>query len=187
MKLRFVAGVTRVTGVTAVAGFLAGTVAVAGCGGGTSQTAATAQSQTSLQQQARAVWLDYARCVRSHGFPDFPDPAVDSQGKPQFPASPRIKSIGQQEQGNCGSILNRLPAAAQGRTPITPAELHQEVLLAACIRRHGLPDWPDPQPDGTFRLAGTPYATMGKSGPVVAALQACRQYDSSGRAGTSGS
>ena len=180
MKMRFAAGVAG------VAGFLVGTLAVAGCGGA-SQTAATAQSQTSVQQQSRTVWLGYARCVRSHGFPDFPDPAVDSNGKPHFPASPQIKSIGQQEQGNCGRILSRLPAAATDRTPITSAGLHQDVLLAACMRRHGLPDWPDPQPDGTFRLAGTPYATMGKSGPVVAALLACRQYNSSGRVGTSGS
>ena len=95
--------------------------------------------------------------------------SVDSRGKPHFPASPQIKSIGQHAQGNCGSILNRLPAAAVDRTPITPVELHQDVLLAACLRRHGLPDWPDPQPDGTFRLVGTPYATMGKSGPARAA------------------
>ena len=176
MKMRLVCG---------IAGLLTGMLAVAGCSGAPSHTAAT--TQTSLQQRARTVWLDYAHCVRSHGYPNFPDPAVDSQGKPHFPASPQIKSIGTREQDACGSILNRLPAAATGRTSITAAELHQETLLAACMRRHGLSEWPDPQPDGTFRLAGTPYASMGKSGPVLTAMHACRQFDTHGHVKVSGS
>ena len=105
---------------------------------GTSASPAGAAQTQSLQQQARAVWLDYARCVRSHGFPDFPDPVVDSQGQPHFPSSPQIKSISQREQGACRYILSRLPAAARGQTPVTPAELHQEVLFAGCMRQHGL-------------------------------------------------
>jgi hypothetical protein len=31
--------------------------------------------------------LPLARCMRSHGIPDFPDPATDSQGRPYFPLS----------------------------------------------------------------------------------------------------
>lgn len=31
--------------------------------------------------------LPFARCMRSHGVPDFPDPATDSQGQPYFPLS----------------------------------------------------------------------------------------------------
>ena len=93
--------------------------------------------------------------------------------------------MGRQAQASCGSILSRLPAAAQGRTPVTPAALHQEVLFAGCMRQHGLPDWPDPRPDGTFPLAGTPYANEGKTGPVLTATQACRQYDSLGEFGGS--
>jgi hypothetical protein len=151
-----------------------------GCGPGSSGSSGSAGGQvTSVQQQARTVWLDYARCVRSHGFPDFPDPQVDSQGQAHTTNSTRIKTIARQVQGACGSILSRLPARAQNQ-PVTATQLRAERLFAECMRRHGLPDWPDPWPDGTFQLDGTPYANMGKTGPVLAGLQACRQYETFG-------
>jgi hypothetical protein len=157
-------------------------LAMTGCGGGNaaSQATAAATQASSVQQQARTVWLNYARCVRSHGFPAFPDPQVDSQGRARFPSSPEVKSEGQRAQATCGAILGHLPAAAQGNVPVTPGMLHQEHLFAACVRRHGLTGWPDPRPDGGFPLQGTPYATEGKTGPVVAAFAACRQYSSFG-------
>jgi hypothetical protein len=31
--------------------------------------------------------LPFSRCMRSHGVPNFPDPAVDSEGRPIFPLS----------------------------------------------------------------------------------------------------
>lgn len=163
--------------------------ALAGCGGGGTATAggggtaaAGGGQPSSLQQQARVVWLDYARCVRAHGFPAFPDPQVDGQGQPSFGTSPEVKRAGQQAQGACGPILDRLPPAVRGggNVPVTAAQLHEERLFAGCMRRHGLPDWPDPRSNGTFPLSGTPYATTGKTGPVLTALAACRQYETSG-------
>ena len=176
----------RIGTLVGVAGFLAGVLLFAvltGCStGGSGDASTSGGGQTaSVQQQARAVWLDYAHCVRSHGFPNFPDPQVDSQGRASFGNSTQTKTIGRQVQGACGSILNRLPASVRGNTsPVTPARLHQEVLFAGCMRRHGLPDWPDPRSDGTFQLAGTPYANMGKTGPVLTAIQACRAYETFG-------
>jgi len=176
----------RIGTLVGVAGFLAGVLLFAvltGCStGGSGDASTSGGGQTaSVQQQARAVWLDYAHCVRSHGFPNFPDPQVDSQGRASFGNSTQTKTIGRQVQGACESILNRLPASVRGNTsPVTPARLHQEVLFAGCMRRHGLPDWPDPRSDGTFQLAGTPYANMGKTGPVLTAIQACRAYETFG-------
>jgi hypothetical protein len=162
----------------------AGTVAVilalaglTGCGGASPGASVSAATSGSVQAQARAVWLQYAACARSHGYPDFPDPQVDSQGRASFPPSDQVKQEGQQIRGTCGPILNHLPAAAQGRTPVTPALLREERQFAACLRHHGLPYWPDPRPDGTFPLTGTPYANEGKSTRMLAAIQACRQYD----------
>jgi hypothetical protein len=132
------------------------------------------------------VWLAYARCIRAHGYPDFPDPQVDSHGYPHFPDPHQDKSIAGRLQGACGAILARLPAAAQNG-PVTAAQLREETLFAACMRRHGLQYWPDPRPDGTFPLTNTPYAAEGKTGPVLAAMHACRQYDNFGSISVSGS
>jgi hypothetical protein len=116
----------RIGTLVGVAGFLAGVLlfvmltgfSTRGSGGA---SAPGGGQGTSVQQQARAVWLDYAHCVRSHGFPDFPDPQVDSQGSANFGKSTQTKSTGQQVQASCGPILNRLPAAVRGGTSVTSA------------------------------------------------------------------
>jgi hypothetical protein len=38
----------------------------------------------SLVQHAVNAGLKFARCVRSHGVPNWPDPTIDSQGRPVF-------------------------------------------------------------------------------------------------------
>ena len=154
--------------------------ALAGCGAASPAPGATGSATASLQQQARTVWFQFARCVRAHGAPSFPDPQVDSQGHADFGHSTQTKTEASQAQGACGSILSRLPASVTGNAPVTAAELHELVLFAHCMRQHGLPQWPDPQPDGTFRLSDTPYATTGKSPQVLGAMHACSQYNPGG-------
>jgi len=129
-----------------------------------------------VQQQARIVWLDYARCVRAHGYPNFADPQVASDGSGRLVGGAQAKEAANAEQAACGSILGRLPAAAAPRS-VTAAQLATERLLAACFRRHGMPQWPDPGPDGSFVLSGTPYQG---TGPLAAAQAACRQYENAG-------
>jgi ABC-type sugar transport system ATPase subunit len=49
--------------------------------------------------------------------------------------------------------------------------------FAACMRQHGVPDWPDPKADGTFPFVGTALEREGKSPRVLAAARACRQLN----------
>ncbi len=135
-----------------MAGVLTGALLMlAGCGGPGPGSPATASHTQSAQQRARAVWLQFARCARSHGAPDFPDPQLDSQGRASFADDAHVK----QEMGTsqvreaCGPILGR---------------------------RHGVPGFPDPRPDGTFAL--TP--TQKGSPQLNNAVQACRQYSPRG-------
>jgi hypothetical protein len=63
--------------------------------------------------QLQAAWLKYAKCMRSHGVPDFPDPNFSSGGitmqlPPATANSPQFKSA----QQACRSLL---PAGAGGQ------------------------------------------------------------------------
>jgi hypothetical protein len=40
-----------------------------------------------LVRQILTVQRSYARCMRSHGFPTWPDPTIDSEGRPYFDVS----------------------------------------------------------------------------------------------------
>jgi hypothetical protein len=159
----------------ATAGGLAGILtilAVVGCAGTGSSPGASAGPTVSAQQQARAVWLDYARCARTHGAPGFPDPHLDSQGRASFGNRPQAKQEMETSQVKtaCGHILDRLPASARGRPPVTAAQMRQLLAFARCMRAHGQPGFPGPLPDGTFPRTG-PYQGQLNH----AAVLACRQ------------
>jgi hypothetical protein len=101
-----------------------------------------------------AAWHAVMQCVRSHGYPSLRDPRVNADGKEDFGtqgiAMKRV--LGDKRITTaCKTYLDKLPPRS-GKRPPTPAELHQLVLFAQCIRRHGTPDWPDPAPNGAFRL-----------------------------------
>jgi hypothetical protein len=161
-----------------IAGLMTGALlflALTGCGAGGSGaggSGGTGQAQ-SVQQQSRAVWLRFARCARSHGAPDFPDPNLNSQGQASFPNEGQVKQETSQVQGACGAILRQLPAAARNSS-VTAAQLRQLKAFAHCLRSHGMPTWPDPKPDGTFPIVGTPLAAGGKTPAFISADQACR-------------
>jgi hypothetical protein len=156
---------------------------LAGCGSPghhtTSASAAAGQSG-SVHQQALAIWQEFARCARSHGTPSFPDLDVDDHGEPHphsgMPAQ-QFKQLVLQVRSACGAILRRLPASAQGNaTHFTAADVQHLRQFAACVRQHGVPNWPDPKPDGTFPLRDTPLGHGSKSPAIIAAFDACQHY-----------
>jgi hypothetical protein len=101
-----------------------------------------------------ALWHQAMQCVRSHGYPSLRDPRLDAIGNADFGSQgPALKrALGQRSvQTACGKYFRQIPTFGQ-HAAVPPAELHQLVLFAQCIRRHGTPDWPDPRPDGSFPL-----------------------------------
>ncbi len=47
----------------------------------------TGDCPQAVVQQALTVMRRYARCVRAHGVPNWPDPSIDSEGRPFFDVS----------------------------------------------------------------------------------------------------
>ena len=154
----------------------AAAVLLAACSGpGQAQPAAVRGSADPVQVGHRFVL-----CARAHGQPDFPEPTWDAQGRPHLP--PGVEPSSQVRQA-CGSILNDLPPQLRegsGTPRNDPAMMRR---FAACMRAHGIADWPDPNADGDFPLPPSLAANV-KGGPRLPQIQAarsgCRQYDPSG-------
>jgi len=109
-------------------------------------------------------------CFRAHGLPNFPDPAYDpSDGRWHLPNE--RPDITVQVQQACASVM---PHQVPG-TPIPTAQLHDLLGYAACMRAHGMPNFPDPGADGVFH--GTQQTIGSKTDPAAnAASAACEQF-----------
>lgn len=180
----------RVAACLAMALIAAG-VLVAGCGGTspsggvanigthtskTSTTSSTAAGSTgSASPESQAV--AYSACMRSHGVANFPDPQISSNGNehkiamkvtPGITGNPHFNSA----QQACNKLLPGGGSGAGSNHQITPSEQSQYLKAAACIRTHGIPNFPDP----TFSGGGVHIVHQGlnESSPVFkAAVQAC--------------
>jgi len=182
-------------------------VLVTGCGGNsptggvaslgshaskTSTTSSTAAGSTrggesSPDSQAVA----YSACMRSHGVPNFPDPKVSTNGNevkvaiginPSISGNPQFKSA----QQACGKLLGGGGPGSGPNHQISPQEQSQYLKAAACIRSHGIPNFPDP----TFSGGGVHIAHQGLneiSPAFKAAVQACESLIPGGVHGGSGS
>jgi hypothetical protein len=149
---------------------------LAGCSaaGGNSQAAT---STTTAQADRIAIWRQVIQCLRANGMPNLPDPRFDSNGEPQFPGGDPGDPPPQAERA-CRPIYDRLPPS-RGDTANRdrpPTDIPALLRFARCMRAHGVPDFPDPKPDGTFPVAGTSLA-RGKTPQHIRAGQACRQLN----------
>lgn len=117
-------------------------VALTSCGtGGGSSSAATGAADDS-------AGLAFAKCMRAHGLPHFPDP-----GAPQpsgnvisilgahLPASTNIRAPAFQAALTlCMKRLN----GGHPPPPVSAAQKARALRFARCMRAHSVPDFPDP-------------------------------------------
>jgi hypothetical protein len=145
---------------------LATAMALAGCGsaGGAGRAAAAQTGSATPDDATMAI----VTCYRAHGDPSFPDPVYDpSDGRWHFAVSPGSAPAGTQR------ACQYLFPSDNASPPVPQAQFQQLVRLAECIRQHGVPNWPDPDPDGSFPL---PASINPKDAANRAAGNACRQY-----------
>ena len=145
----------------------------AGCGRGGSPDRQVAQPATSTarsrppgQGSIRDQALAYARCIRTHGVPLWPDP--DSNGVfEKSKLTPQQIGVGTSQVGTAQRACKSL-APSYPSTP--PANvLAQALTFSLCMRTHGAKAFPDPESTGAIRI---PHS-MESSPAYVAALQFC--------------
>jgi hypothetical protein len=93
--------------------------------------------------------LAFSQCMRDHGITDFPDPqttgdghiGVQINGGPSSTLDPSSSAF-QAAQQACNKLLPKGGPDGKG-----PSAKDRAAMLAfsACMRSHGLPDFPDPQ------------------------------------------
>jgi hypothetical protein len=128
---------------------IAAAIAIAACDTSKSSSSGSpgSGSQVTYAQAQRAA-VAFARCIRSHGVPNFPDPASprglkDLVGS-SLAQSPAFRSAAM----TCRHLLpggggSPRPGPASSRAQITAL-----LAFAGCLRRHGFPSFPDPTPTG---------------------------------------
>ena len=145
------------------------------CGSPGHPAAGAAGAAGAAQDSARRSQLEaVVQCLRAHGVPDFPDPVYDSSTG-QWHYGDYRPDIPQRAEQACQHLD---PSAVSPSPPVPQAQFLELVRLAQCIRQHGEPTWPDPDPLGQFRL---PPSLLTKSNPVEnQAVGACQRYIPSG-------
>jgi hypothetical protein len=143
----------------------------AACGGspgshvaqlGSSATQTSSASGDSTHDQA----LAYARCLRSHGVPLWPDPGSGgSFDKSEL--TPHQLGVGSLQIGTaeraCRSLLPTYSATQQSHV------LAQALRFSRCMRAHGATSFPDPESNGAIRIPDA----MENSPAYLAALHFC--------------
>jgi hypothetical protein len=127
----------RASGVIAAVVVLA--LALAGCVAAPASTQAGGSPSAGSQSSFTRDVLAFARCVRAHGVPGFPDPNADGS----FPKDLIPHGVDAQlttASRICGHLL---PASGSGHE-VTAAQQHYYIEAAACMRSHGIGDFPDP-------------------------------------------
>jgi hypothetical protein len=130
-----------------------------------STTAADGAASSSPSSPAApdADALAFAKCMRAHGVPDFPDPTAGGgflfrTGSGVNPSSPAFMTA----QAKCQKLMPGIRPGMQ--THPSTQELSQMLKVAQCMRRHGVSNFPDPRTS----VPSNPRAAVGGHGVISA-------------------
>jgi hypothetical protein len=135
----------------AVAGVVAGSLALAGCGGaaegagvatagGTAKPTASASPSLSAEDAA----LKFAQCMRAHGI-DMPDPTFNGRGGAAIRIQGGSPQKAQKAQEACKQYMPRIGGSGPGK--LDAAAQERALKFAKCMRENGV-DMPDPDFSG---------------------------------------
>jgi hypothetical protein len=163
-------------------------VIVAGCGNGSAGTGnGTVASGGNGTASIREKAVKFAQCMRANGVSAFPDP--NASGELTIDAVANGSSLDTSSatfKRALTACKNLEPSGFTG-TKATPQQTTARLEFAKCVRENGVPDFPDPTPNGplvdTNRIPSS-NTTAGMS-ILNAAMQKCGRYASA--AGVQGS
>jgi hypothetical protein len=154
---------------------IAASIVVAGCGGDSSDDNGAAASGGSGPSGASSdAAVEYAECMRENGVPEFPDPKngqLTLRAGPDTGIDPNSPEF-QAAREACQSKAPQGGLAGGGQ----PSGEMQELILqfAKCMRKNGVPDFPDPDVSGGTVRMQLPPGLDQSSPQFQAAQQECQ-------------
>ncbi|MFC3503294.1 hypothetical protein ACFOOK_20270 [Micromonospora krabiensis] len=141
-----------------------GEPAVATAGGGGAAASASPAAQLSDDERR----LRFTECMRENGV-DVPDPEPGGDRLFRFDGKTDPAKV----EAAMGACRQYLPNGGE-KLKLDPEQVERLRQLAACMRENGVPEFPDPQPDGGIQLR-LDVVNL-KDPKVKAAMEKCRQY-----------
>jgi hypothetical protein len=134
---------------TIILGLLTATVGLAACGSSRPNTGGSTSSQGSSTADA-AKALGFARCMRSHGVANFPDPSggglqIQVQKTPNSTSVNGVEVSGPVFQSAMRACHAYLPNGGHPSAGQTAEAKARALAMSRCMRSHGVPNFPDPQ------------------------------------------
>jgi hypothetical protein len=151
--------------------------------GGSSQAPSGGGAEMTMAGGSRSVLAAYASCMRKNGEPNFPDPNAQGQlsvgsANGIDPSSPQF----QRAQTACRKLLPNHGTP----TPAEQAQARAQALaFSACMRKNGVPSFPDPQfgPGGRVSIRLSSGTGLDPQSPAFQAAQSACQKDLPGKFG----
>jgi hypothetical protein len=161
---------------------LTAALGLAACG--SSQPNAGGSTSTQNDPAGAAKALAFAKCMRSHGVSNFPDPTggelrLQVQKTPNSTSVNGVEVNGPAFQSAMQACHSDLPNGGHPSAAQTAQMKHDALAMSRCMRSHGVPNFPDPQfqsgPNGGvgIRIGGT--GINPNSPAFQAAQKACGQ------------
>ncbi|MCU1486624.1 MAG: hypothetical protein JWN67_3370 [Actinomycetia bacterium] len=133
---------------------------------GETSSSATTSAPTTPLEKAQA----YAKCMRSHGVANFPDPVATPSGGYGF----RTQGVDPKSSAfqSASEACDELVPGGWGEPgkALTPADQQEWLDWARCIRTHGVPDFADP----TFSGQEVHISGDGDSPQLQSAMADCK-------------
>jgi hypothetical protein len=119
-----------------------GATACGSDGSGTAVSSSPTLGTAAKEAKAR----QFVECARKNGIPNVADPKVNADGDIDIDPPPGLTKqspIVQKVMKTCGKYLDGV-FTDEAKDP--SAEYDKALKVAACVRQHGVPNFPDPSP-----------------------------------------
>jgi hypothetical protein len=159
---------SRQAGLPTAAACLSLALALTGCGGSSSSGVARLSSEKGTSSASsegggpasgsitnpRQATVDFAKCMRANGVPNFPDSGLITRGAGVDPSSPFFQAA----RAKCQKLMpGGGPPGPGSSTHPSPQTLARFLKIAQCMRGHGVPQFRDP----TTSVPSNPHPPAG--------------------------